>query len=79
MADDLSNGYQYPFPMPDEDDVAMTDGAVAGRPAGVPSSYRPGQVDPLDSGIDFRGARPLEARSLSDPGIHHRQQPVPHL
>ena len=22
MADDLNNGYQYPFPMPSEDDVA---------------------------------------------------------
>ncbi len=43
VVDDLSTGYQYPFPMPDEDDVAMTDGSVAGRPAGVPSSYGPGK------------------------------------
>lgn len=43
MADDLNQGYQYPFPMPDEDDVAMTDGGIAGRPAGVPSSYAEGK------------------------------------
>ncbi len=43
MADDLTGGYQYPFPMPDEDDVAMVDGTVPGRPAGVPSSYAPGK------------------------------------
>jgi methylamine---glutamate N-methyltransferase subunit C len=43
MADDLTGGYQYPFPMPDEDDVAMVDGTVPGRPAGIPSSYAPGK------------------------------------
>ncbi len=43
MADDLTQGYQYPFPMPDEDAVAMTDGGIGGRPAGVPSSYAPGK------------------------------------
>ncbi|MDH4307577.1 MAG: FMN-binding glutamate synthase family protein [Acidimicrobiia bacterium] len=43
MADDLTGGYQYPFPMPDEDDVAMSDGAVHGRPPGVPSSYEAGR------------------------------------
>jgi glutamate synthase domain-containing protein 2 len=43
MADDLNGGYQYPFPMPDEDDVAMTDGTIPGHPAGSTSSYAPGK------------------------------------
>jgi glutamate synthase domain-containing protein 2 len=43
MADDLTGGYSYPFPMPDEEDVAMIDGAMTGRPAGVPSSYEQGK------------------------------------
>ncbi len=43
MADDLNGSYDYPFPMPDEDDVAMVDGTVPGRPTGVPSSYAPGK------------------------------------
>ncbi|MEM7060943.1 MAG: FMN-binding glutamate synthase family protein [Pseudomonadota bacterium] len=48
MADDLGNGasaevpYQYPFDMPSEDDVKFGDGAIDGRPAGVPSSYAEG-------------------------------------
>ncbi|MGA7270996.1 MAG: FMN-binding glutamate synthase family protein [Acidimicrobiia bacterium] len=42
MADDLTN-YSYPFEMPDEDDVAFVDGAIAGRPPGVPSSYARGK------------------------------------
>lgn len=43
MADDLTGGFQYPFPMPDEDDVAMVDGTVPGRPPGVPGSYEHGR------------------------------------
>ena len=42
MADDLNNGYAYPFPMPSEEDVAYSDHAVPGRPAGLPSSYEQG-------------------------------------
>lgn len=42
MADDL-NGYEYPFPMPSEEDVAYSDGAIPGRPPGVPSSYTRGK------------------------------------
>lgn len=42
MADDL-NGYEYPFPMPSEEDVAYADGAIPGRPPGVPSSYTRGK------------------------------------
>jgi glutamate synthase domain-containing protein 2 len=39
MADDLKTPYQYPFDIPSEEAVAMTDGADPSRPAGVPSSY----------------------------------------
>ncbi len=42
MADDLS-GYEYPFPMPSEEDVAYGDGAIPGLPPGVPSSYARGK------------------------------------
>tara|TARA_B100000949_G_scaffold43694_1_gene37423 strand:+ start:22 stop:1443 length:1422 start_codon:yes stop_codon:yes gene_type:complete len=42
MADDLKTPYSYPFATPAEDAVAMTDGADANRPAGVPSSYEKG-------------------------------------
>ncbi len=42
MADDL-NDREYPFGPPDEDVVAFGDGAVPGRPAGVPSSYDRGK------------------------------------
>ena len=42
MADDLNPGYQYPFDMPSEESVAFKDGAIEGRPAGVPSSYAEG-------------------------------------
>ena len=43
MADDMTETtYQYPFPMPSEEDVKFTDGAIEGRPAGVPSSYDEG-------------------------------------
>ena len=43
MADDLTSGYEYPFEMPTEEAVAMTDGGVAERPAGVPASYDRGE------------------------------------
>ncbi len=39
MADDLNTTYEYPFPMPSEEEVAYTDGAIEGRVAGVPDSY----------------------------------------
>lgn len=42
MADDLTQGFEYPFPLPSEDDVAMRDGSDASRPAGVPESYDEG-------------------------------------
>ena len=42
MADDISEAYEYPFDMPSEDDVKFGDGAIPGRPAGVPSSYDEG-------------------------------------
>ena len=43
--DDHGDGgrYEYPFPMPSEEDVAYADGAIDGRPAGVPSSYERGK------------------------------------
>ena len=42
MADDLTKPYEYPFPIPTEDEVAYRDGAITGRPAGQPSSYDEG-------------------------------------
>jgi glutamate synthase domain-containing protein 2 len=42
MADDLNESYKYPFADPREDLVWFGDGAVDGRPAGVPSSYDEG-------------------------------------
>lgn len=39
MADDLSKRYRYPFQPPTEEAVAFGDGAIEGRPAGVPASY----------------------------------------
>lgn len=42
MADDLNTSYQYPFAQPSEDAVRFREGAIAGRPAGVPSSYDEG-------------------------------------
>ena len=57
MADDLSlnrptdggddptrpvSGRPFPFEMPSEEAVAYSDGAVNGRPAGVPASYERG-------------------------------------
>jgi glutamate synthase domain-containing protein 2 len=42
MADDLSSNYQYPFPEAPEDLVKFGDGAIPGRPAGIPTSYEVG-------------------------------------
>ena len=42
MVDDLNSGYDYPFELPNEEEVAFKDGAIEGRPAGVPSSYQRG-------------------------------------
>ncbi len=39
MADDIKPRYEYPFEMPSEEDVAMRDGGIEGRPLGVPGSY----------------------------------------
>ncbi len=38
----MKTPFEYPFDMPSEEAVAMTDGAVSERPAGVPSSYDEG-------------------------------------
>lgn len=43
MADDLKAPYQYPFPAPSEEAVAMRDGAIEGRPVGVSGSYDRGE------------------------------------
>ena len=42
MADDLNKSYQYPFEEASEELVRFGDGAIQGRPAGVPSSYAEG-------------------------------------
>lgn len=42
MADDLNNSYKYPFEDASEELVRFGDGAIQGRPAGVPSSYEEG-------------------------------------
>ena len=43
MADDLKKSYDYPFELPDEEEIRFNDaGAIEGRPAGVPSSYDEG-------------------------------------
>ena len=39
MANDLTQPYEFPFPVPSEEDVAYSDHAITGRPAGAPSSY----------------------------------------
>ena len=44
MADDLSAARPYPFEPPGEDEVAVADAAVAGRPVGVPGSYDAGEA-----------------------------------
>ncbi len=42
MADDLTDTSPYPFELPAEEDVAYSDHAIPGRPAGLPSSYDEG-------------------------------------
>lgn len=42
MADDLDTSYEYPFAMAAEEEIKFGDGAIPGRPAGVPSSYAEG-------------------------------------
>ena len=43
MAHDLTQPYDYPFELPPEDEIRFHDeGAIEGRPAGVPSSYDEG-------------------------------------
>ncbi len=42
MADDLNSTYEYPFPMPSEEEVAYSDGAIKGRTPGSPSAYDKG-------------------------------------
>ena len=42
MADDLTKPYVYPFELPSEEEIRFGDNAIAGRPAGVPSSYSEG-------------------------------------
>ncbi|WP_146347154.1 FMN-binding glutamate synthase family protein [Falsiphaeobacter marinintestinus] len=42
MADDIEGPYEYPFEEAPEDLVQFSDGAIEGRPAGVPSSYDQG-------------------------------------
>jgi glutamate synthase domain-containing protein 2 len=39
MADDIEDPYEYPFEEATEAEVQFSDGAIDGRPAGVPSSY----------------------------------------
>ena len=38
----MTDKYEYPFEMPSEEEVAFSDGAIEGLPAGVPSSYGEG-------------------------------------
>ena len=42
MADDLNKPYEYPFEVASEAEIKFGDGAIEGRPAGVPSSYAKG-------------------------------------
>jgi glutamate synthase domain-containing protein 2 len=42
MADDIRGPYEYPFEEAGEEEVAFSDGAIEGRPAGVPASYDEG-------------------------------------
>lgn len=42
MAHDLDKPYEYPFEVPDEDEIKFGEGAIDGRPPGVPSSYDEG-------------------------------------
>ncbi len=42
MVDDMSTSYEYPFEMASEDEIRFGEGAIEGRPAGVPASYDEG-------------------------------------
>jgi len=42
MAHDLNAPYEYPFQVASEAEIKFGDGAIEGRPAGVPSSYAEG-------------------------------------
>lgn len=42
MAHDLTKPYEYPFEIPSEEEIKFGDGAIEGRPPGVPSSYAEG-------------------------------------
>ena len=42
MADDIKAPYEYPFAEASEDLIQFSDGAITGRPAGIPSSYDTG-------------------------------------
>ncbi len=42
MVDDLNTPYEYPFEVASEEEIRFSDGAIEGRPAGVPSSYAKG-------------------------------------
>ncbi|MBL4767222.1 MAG: FMN-binding glutamate synthase family protein [Rhodobacteraceae bacterium] len=42
MAHDLTKPYDYPFEIPSEEEIKFGDGAIEGRPPGVPSSYSEG-------------------------------------
>lgn len=42
MADDLDKPYEYPFEVASEAEIKFGEGAIDGRPAGVPSSYDEG-------------------------------------
>ena len=39
MADDMNEHYEFPFPMPSEEEIAYSDGAMRNRPAGRSDSY----------------------------------------
>lgn len=42
MADDMNKPYEYPFEMASEAEIKFGEGAIEGRPAGVPASYAKG-------------------------------------
>ena len=42
MANDIEKPYEYPFEVASEEEIKFSNGAIKGRPAGVPSSYDEG-------------------------------------
>ena len=52
MADDLNSTYEYPFPMPSEEEVAYSDGAIKG----------PGHLAPplLTIGVDLHAGLQMQ-------------------